>query len=692
MAYSRQRAVSDGTLQRLDVAISYIRREDINVLLDGAQTGNWSWAGNSDAIQFPSPIPNGVEVTLVRTTQSNKVIHEFAKGAKFVNTSVDQDFLQMLYLAQEYTEGGGQSEFFTDVDMHGYKLVNLGTAINPGDAVPFSQVSNIVIDAESATEAARQAASSATSASVSANALRVDLANPSVGGRIVARKLVTSPAVPTNITNVDAKLDDMETTARADFGALSFARGDEALPKFDATDSLQSMLASQYLTLGAVQFGSGYFSTGPLLLGDPALDDYTFPSGQKARATNVKGRGWALSGLFARASRTTDPVVPFIRATNTAGVNYEGFAAYARKLSNTVFDFAWRNNPPGRAAPSNQCVYRSLYADGGVVVGFNFDNVHDSLIEDIRSTNSPIGLRMVGGGGQNQLTNVTITGLTQICGQNTSIRDSGLFGGLHITGNSENRLAIYNTQIFPIGTQGLDPAIPSYLYNYAIHAVDSGTYGANILLENCSIFSAGNCITGKFHSGLTARNSLFTVAAGGSLLFGITSGGNAGDKPMFRFENCSLPANGSPLGTNPATYDWEIVNCRVGSTLVRYASNRSRGTWTPAGVGVLLTNNTQARWHNVGGVATLFCDVSFPTNTDAGPARISGLPIPMANPGSSVNVTFHQYGPSYAIGGYVDVGSGSVYLNKLGVGNPTLTNAEIGGARMMLCIQYGAPE
>lgn len=184
MAYSRQRAVSDGTLQRLDVAISYIRRADINVLLDGVQTSNWSWAGNSDAIQFPSPIPNGVEVTIVRTSQNDRVIHEFAKGAKFVNTSVDQDFLQMLYLSQEYTEGGGQTEFFRDLDMHGYKIRNLGDGMLPGDAVNFKQLNEAASGAPEAAQEAREAAAAANAAAVEAGSLRTDLAS-AVGSTLV---------------------------------------------------------------------------------------------------------------------------------------------------------------------------------------------------------------------------------------------------------------------------------------------------------------------------------------------------------------------------------------------------------------------------------------------------------------------------------------------------------------------------
>ena len=406
--------------------------------------------------------------------------------------------------------------------------------------------------------------------------------------------------------------------------------------------------------------------------------------------SDVRGRGWSLTALFARAGITVQ-TTPLVRANNGSAVHYEGFSGYGQKLVNTVFDFSWKENPSGLPAPSNQSAFRGMFASGARVLGFDFSDVYDSVIEDIRAVDCPIGLRLVGGGGQNQLSNCTISGLTQVSGQNTAISKSGLFGGLDINGNSENRIYIENTQIFYVGVGGTDPAIPSDKYNFAIVATDSGTYGASLTLENCSVFGNGNCITGKFSSGITARDTHFNynAAVGGKLLYAIT-GSVGAVRPVMRFYNCTFPAGGTPLGTNPSEYYWEMHNCSVGGTRVRYASNMDTGSWVATGVGVTLVNNTLGRWSRNGAMATMFCDVSWPVTSSSLPAYITGIPFPASVvAGSSVHVTFYSGGTAgIFIGGYVDTASGTIVLSRLGGPPISLTNADLSGARTMIRIDH----
>lgn len=147
MAYSRQDAVSDGTLQVLDISIKYMRREDIVVLLDGVETDDWDWVGLLNSITFPAVLPIGTAVTVVRRTRQDKVTHEFAKGAQFTSTTMDADFRQMLYLAQEYTEGAGVKDFFNDLDMHGFRVRNVADGTSPGDAVNLRQLQDASFNA-----------------------------------------------------------------------------------------------------------------------------------------------------------------------------------------------------------------------------------------------------------------------------------------------------------------------------------------------------------------------------------------------------------------------------------------------------------------------------------------------------------------------------------------------------------------
>lgn len=149
MAYSTQRAVSDGTLEYLDLAIGYQSRADVKVFFNDlpAAPESWSWVGVTDKrIAFTDPVPDGVEVLVQRTTRLDRIINVFARGAKFNNTTMDLNFEQVLFLTQEAVEGSGLADIFNDLDLHGYRITNLGEATAPGDAVPRSQFDTLAAD------------------------------------------------------------------------------------------------------------------------------------------------------------------------------------------------------------------------------------------------------------------------------------------------------------------------------------------------------------------------------------------------------------------------------------------------------------------------------------------------------------------------------------------------------------------
>lgn len=140
MAESTQRVVSDGTLVSLGLSIDFIKQADISVFYDGlpAGAGTWSWTGPL-TIGFSPAVPNGVEVLLRRATERGEVINVFEDGAAFNNASMDTNFKQTMFLAQEALEGAALTDAFADVDFHGFRPTNLGTAVNPGDAVSLAQ-------------------------------------------------------------------------------------------------------------------------------------------------------------------------------------------------------------------------------------------------------------------------------------------------------------------------------------------------------------------------------------------------------------------------------------------------------------------------------------------------------------------------------------------------------------------------
>ncbi len=168
MARSTQRAVSDGTLVLLDLSIHYLDRSEITVYFNAALTTGWAWVGKTaKQIKFTPAVPNGVEVLVKRTTNISKLRHEFSSGAAFVARVLDEDLTQVLHIAQEASEANLSGQFYSDIDMHNYRIRNIGTAVDNTDALTLGQYK---ADANGAFASKTAAAASATAAANSATA------------------------------------------------------------------------------------------------------------------------------------------------------------------------------------------------------------------------------------------------------------------------------------------------------------------------------------------------------------------------------------------------------------------------------------------------------------------------------------------------------------------------------------------
>lgn len=207
MAFSTQRAVSDGTMVLLGVSIGYIKQADIAVFYNDlpAADATWNWVGSTPVIAFTPAVPAGVKVLLKRTTQIDKVINRFTAGAGFTNQSMDTDFLQMLYLNQEAVEGAALTDIFNAVDFHGYRPTNIGTAVNPNDAVSLGQYQADAAGAGVAKVTAVAAAAAALAAQLAAEAAATAaLASQSAAAGSAAAALANKNTTDTNVTTTAA--------------------------------------------------------------------------------------------------------------------------------------------------------------------------------------------------------------------------------------------------------------------------------------------------------------------------------------------------------------------------------------------------------------------------------------------------------------------------------------------------------
>ena len=174
MAYSTQREVSDGTLVLLDISIEYFERTEISVLFNGVVDAYpWAWVGSTDKkISFTPAVPNGVEVMVLRTSDLAEIRHSLTGGAAFTDQTMDENFQQILRIAQEARENANIEDVYIDLNMHGFKIVNLAAGTGPLDAVNFQQFSahdaTIIGYRDAAAASASAAADSADDAAASA--------------------------------------------------------------------------------------------------------------------------------------------------------------------------------------------------------------------------------------------------------------------------------------------------------------------------------------------------------------------------------------------------------------------------------------------------------------------------------------------------------------------------------------------
>lgn len=166
--YSVQRELSDGSLNRISVRVPYFSKDDIHVYVDDIEIksttvdgSKYTWRWDGDYISITPNVDSGSEVLVRRITPIDEAIHIFDGRSEFDDQSMDENFQQLIYIAQEYSEGSGIKDVFSDINMHGYKIKNVGWATDDDDVVTYGQYKQ---DAEGAKVAMQRAETAANKA------------------------------------------------------------------------------------------------------------------------------------------------------------------------------------------------------------------------------------------------------------------------------------------------------------------------------------------------------------------------------------------------------------------------------------------------------------------------------------------------------------------------------------------------
>lgn len=133
MAYSWQESVKPAGTQDIQCDIEYLDKSYIHVYLDGAETTAFTWTSSTN-IRLNSPLSVETVVLLIRKTEREYLYIEFASGAPFIEGNVDTQNTQFLHLAQELVEGRYIEGFYGNINMHRYRITNLGDPVDARDA------------------------------------------------------------------------------------------------------------------------------------------------------------------------------------------------------------------------------------------------------------------------------------------------------------------------------------------------------------------------------------------------------------------------------------------------------------------------------------------------------------------------------------------------------------------------------
>lgn len=147
--YSVQIAVSDGTLTRIALSIEYFEKDDISLYRNLSTVPmvlgvDWQWDGSTHINLLTGvPVAAGGYITVRRNTNIDRAFNIYDGGAAFTRDTLDENFKQMIYLAQEFTEGNGLTGLYFPLDMHGFKITNLGDGTDATDAVNKGQLDGV---------------------------------------------------------------------------------------------------------------------------------------------------------------------------------------------------------------------------------------------------------------------------------------------------------------------------------------------------------------------------------------------------------------------------------------------------------------------------------------------------------------------------------------------------------------------
>lgn len=374
MALSNMTVVSDGNLEFVSISFNYLDRSEISVYFDSVPNSTWAWVGDTNQIKFTPKVPNGVTVLIARMTDASALRHIFSEGAAFTAKTLDEDFRQVLHIVQEAKETNLSGDFYSDIDMHGNQITNLGTATLDNQAVSLGQYKADALGAHVAKGEAEGYRNQALAYRDQAEGFK-NTAQSSATTATTQAGTSTTQAGNASISASDA-LGYRNTTLTYRNEAQGFRNDAEGF-KDDAEQAVIDAANTSRLTMGTVTTGAAGSSASANISGAAGSQvlDLAIPRGDKGAPGDVQSGGTPVVGQIAIVSATSPTTI------TTGNVNEGAFGIGANgsttalggsfNVTSGAGVFYAGSNPTGNPGGTNPILWHRAAGTGGAQVVVN---------------------------------------------------------------------------------------------------------------------------------------------------------------------------------------------------------------------------------------------------------------------------------------------------------------------------------
>ncbi len=345
MALSNMTIVSDGNLEFVSISFNYLDRSEIKVYFNSLPNNTWAWVGGTNQIKFTPKVPNGVTVLVARVTDASDLRHIFSAGAAFTAKTLDEDLRQVLHIVQEAKETNLSGDFYSDINMHGKQINNLGTATLDNQAVSLGQYKADALGAHVAKGEAEGYRNQALAYRNQAEGFK----NTAVSSATTATTqagIATTQANNASISASDA-LGYRNTTLTYRNEAQGFRNEAQGF-RNDAEQAVIDAANASRLTMGTVTTGAAGSSASANISGAAGSQvlALTIPRGDKGEPGNVQSGGTPVVGKIAIVSGVSPTTITTGYGVYSGGPDPSSSDVMAASPTNIEINYNGSGNRP----------------------------------------------------------------------------------------------------------------------------------------------------------------------------------------------------------------------------------------------------------------------------------------------------------------------------------------------------------